>query len=67
MGPAREVEKGDQEGEKPMWAEHGGIAFDARERWEKWNECKGLSKEDAKQRFCKAYGKAMSKERHDIK
>jgi len=65
-GAQQQVEKGDQTVEKPMWAHHGGIAFDDRERWEKCNECKGLNTEQAKLRFCKAYGKAMAKERKEL-
>lgn len=36
----QQVEKGDNPDEKPMWAHHGGLDFDGRERWEKWDACK---------------------------
>ena len=32
-------------------------------RWEKWNSARGLSADDAKLKFCQAYGRAMSDER----
>ena len=65
-GLQKQVEEGNVKAEKPMWAEHGGLDFDGRERWEKWNAAKGLSAEDAKLKFCQAYGKAMSDERNAL-
>lgn len=61
-----QVEKADVEGEKPMWASHGGIAYDEREKWDFWNKLKGLSREDAKKKFCQAYGRALLKEREGL-
>lgn len=65
-GLQKQVEEGNVKAEKPMWASHGGLDFDGRERWEKWNAAKGLSAEDAKLKFCQAYGKAMSDERNAL-
>lgn len=62
----QQAEKGDCVGEKPMWASHGGIAYDDRERWDFWNKLKGLSREDAKKKFCEAYGRAMLAERESL-
>ena len=42
-----------------MWAEHGGLDFDGRERWAEYNKLKGTSKEEAKKLFCAVYGEAM--------
>jgi len=64
---AREqVLKGDQTTPKPMWAEHGGIAYDERERWEFRQKMKGLSPDQAKKKFCEIYGRAMLKEREGL-
>lgn len=65
-GAQQQVEKGDNPDEKPMWAHHGGLDFDGRERWEKWDACKGLTSEEAKLRFVRAYGKAMAEERNKL-
>lgn len=62
----QQAEKGDVQGEKPMWASHGGIAYDDRERWEFWNKLKGLSASEAKRKFLEAYGKAMLPERESL-
>ena len=62
----QQAEKGDCEGEKPMWASHGGIAYDERERWEFWNKLRGMSREDARKKFCEAYGRAMLAERESL-
>ncbi len=62
----QQAEKGDVQGEKPMWASHGGIAYDDRERWEFWNKLKGLSSSEAKRKFLEAYGKAMLPERESL-
>ena len=48
---------------EPMWAPHGGLDFDGRERWEKWERYKGMDADAARLEFVKAYGKAMSEER----
>jgi acyl-CoA-binding protein len=61
-----QVEKGDVEGEKPMWASHGGIAYDEREKWDFRIKLKGTSRDDAKKKFCEAYGRAMLKEREGL-
>lgn len=57
----QQVECGDVQGEKPMWAETGGLDFDGRERWEAWAKLKGMGSEGAKKAFCAAYGKAMAR------
>ena len=62
----QQVEKGDVEGEKPMWASHGGIAYDERERWDFWNKLKGMSHQDAKKKFLETYGRAMLPERESL-
>ena len=59
----QQAAKGDQTSDKPMWAEHGGLDFDGRERWEAWAKLKGLDPPDAKKKFLAAYGKAMSADR----
>ena len=34
--------KGDNAGERPMWAEKGGLDFEGRAKWDAWTACKGL-------------------------
>lgn len=55
----QQAENGDCTTEQPMWAEHGGLDFDGRERWAEYNKLKGTSKEEAKKLFCAVYGEAM--------
>lgn len=55
----QQAENGDCTTEQPMWAEHGGLDFDGRERWAEYNKLKGMSKEEAKKLFCAVYGEAM--------
>lgn len=66
FGFQKQVEEGNIKDEKPMWASHGGLDFDGRERWEKRTAAKGLSADAAKLKFCQAYGKAMSEERNAL-
>ena len=63
-GLQKQVEEGNVKAEKPMWAEQA--ASTSTTGWEKWNAAKGLSAEDAKLKFCQAYGKAMSDERNAL-
>ena len=46
---------GDNSGERPMWAEKGGIDFEGREKWDAWEGLKGMAAEKAKETFVKAY------------
>ncbi len=63
FGLQKQVEEGNCRDEKPMWAAHGGLDFDGRERWDKWSAAKGLDTEIAKLKWVQAYGKAMAEER----
>lgn len=58
---------GDVKGEKPMWAESGGLDFDGRERWEAWQKLEGKSPAEAKAAFCAAYARAMSREAENFR
>lgn len=42
---------GDNEGERPMWAEKGGLDFEGRARWDAWTERKGMKPPRAKMLF----------------
>ena len=46
---------GDNAGERPMWAEKGGIDFEGREKWDAWEGLKGMAADKAKEAFVKAY------------
>ena len=49
-GFSPKAERGDNpvaRGDKPMWATGGGIDFDGRERWERWEALRGTCREDA--------------------
>ncbi len=47
--------QGDNTGERPMWAERGGLDFEGRARWDAWSAVKGLDADKAKLRFVKLY------------
>ena len=34
--------KGENSGERPMWAEKGGLDFEGRAKWDAWTACKGV-------------------------
>mmetsp|Transcript_18625 Transcript_18625/g.63456 ORF Transcript_18625/g.63456 Transcript_18625/m.63456 type:complete len:210 (-) Transcript_18625:378-1007(-) len=57
-GCVEQVEKGDCTTEKPMWAETGGLDFHGRECWEYYNQLKGMSTQEAKEKFCRVYAEA---------
>ena len=46
---------GDVAGERPMWAERGGLDFDGRARWDEHAALRGLPGEEARLRFVKLY------------
>lgn len=53
--PARryhmQVAKGESTGERPMWAEKGGLDFEGRAKWDAWTACKGVKAPKAKLEF----------------
>ena len=51
----QQATQGDNSGERPMWAEKGGIDFEGREKWDAWEAIKGMDKDAAKEAFVKAY------------
>jgi acyl-CoA-binding protein len=63
----KQANVGDCAGDKPMWAETGGLDFDAREAWEAWDKLRGVSSAAAKQLFCEAFGRAMSREAENFR
>ncbi|GBF90731.1 hypothetical protein Rsub_03032 [Raphidocelis subcapitata] len=52
---AMQAERGDNAGERPMWAERGGLDFEGRARWDAWTAVKGLPAGDARLRFVRAF------------
>ena len=46
-----QAEKGINIGERPMWAEKGGLDFDGRARWDAWTAAKDIKAEQAKLQF----------------
>jgi acyl-CoA-binding protein len=52
---AAQATAGDATGERPMWAERGGLDFDGRARWDARAAVKGVSPGAAKARFVQAY------------
>lgn len=46
---------GDVAGERPMWAERGGLDFDGRARWDAHAVLRGLAADEARLRFVKLY------------
>lgn len=59
-GAKKQVEIGDVNIEKPMWAEHGGLDFHGREAYDQWEKFKGQDKEKAKKTFCRVYAEAQA-------
>lgn len=51
----KQATEGDNSGERPMWAEKGGIDFEGREKWDAWEALKGMDTMAAKEAFVKAY------------
>ena len=43
--------RGDNDTERPMWAEKGGLDFEGRARWDAWTERKGMKPPRAKVLF----------------
>jgi acyl-CoA-binding protein len=50
-----QAQRGDVTGERPMWAERGGLDFDGRARWDAHSALRGASSEEAKKRFVELY------------
>ncbi|KAL4446839.1 hypothetical protein ABPG77_008083 [Micractinium sp. CCAP 211/92] len=53
--------QGDNSGERPMWAEKGGLDFEGRSRWDAWTAVKGMPADKAKLAFVKAYYEFLPK------
>lgn len=51
----QQATKGDNNEERPMWAEKGGIDFEGRERWDAWDKLKGTDTKTAKLEFVKNF------------
>lgn len=45
--------RGDNDTERPMWAEKGGLDFEGRARWDAWTAVKGMSQSKAMLQFVK--------------
>lgn len=43
--------RGDVAGERPMWAERGGLDFEGRARWDAWAALRGLPADKARLRY----------------
>jgi acyl-CoA-binding protein len=52
---AAQATAGDVAGERPMWAEKGGLDFEGRARWDAWAAVKGTPAAKAKADFVKQY------------
>lgn len=53
-----QAEQGDNKGERPMWAERGGLDFEGRAKWDAWELLKGTDATAAKLRFVAKYYEA---------
>ncbi|CAL6419815.1 unnamed protein product [Bathycoccus prasinos] len=62
----KQVEEGDPPKEQPMWTENGAVDYNGRALFQEWNKLKGKTKDEAKQAFCYAYGKALSEQRFSL-
>jgi len=45
------AENGENTGERPMWAEKGGLDFEGRAKWDAWTALKGMKADRAKLEF----------------
>lgn len=50
-----QAQDGDNQVERPMWAERGGLDFEGRARWDAWELLKGADTENTKLQFVKKY------------
>lgn len=48
-----QASQGENKGERPMWAEKGGLDFEGRAKWDAWKEASGIPTEKAKLEFVK--------------
>ena len=53
------AENGENTGERPMWAEKGGLDFDGRARWDAWTALKGMKPDRAKLEFVRVRPRFM--------
>ncbi|GMH43067.1 hypothetical protein BSKO_10989 [Bryopsis sp. KO-2023] len=54
-GLVMQAKEGDNVGERPMWAEKGGLDFEGRARWDAWEAVKGMKEGEAKLQFVTTY------------
>ena len=50
-----QASRGDNTGERPMWAERGGLDFEGRARWDAWTALRGTDPAKARLRFVKLF------------
>ncbi|KAG2452657.1 hypothetical protein HYH02_002890 [Chlamydomonas schloesseri] len=50
-----QASRGDNTGERPMWAERGGLDFEGRARWDAWTALRGTDGAKARLRFVKLF------------
>ena len=52
--------------EQPMWTDTGAVDYSGRALFQEWNKLKGKTKDQAKEAFVYAYGRALSEQRHQL-
>ena len=62
----KQVEEGDAPKEQPLWTDNGSVDYAGRALFQEWNKLKGKTKDEAKQAFVHAYGKALSEQRFSL-
>ena len=62
----KQVEDGDAPKEQPMWTDTGAIDYSGRALFQEWNKLKGKTKDQAKEAFVYAYGRALSDQRRQL-
>jgi len=62
----KQVEEGDSPKEQPLWTNNGSVDYAGRALFQEWNKLKGKTKDEAKQAFVYAYGKALSEQRFSL-
>ena len=62
----KQVEDGDAPKEQPMWTDTGAVDYSGRALFQEWNKLKGKTKDQAKEAFVYAYGRALSDQRRQL-
>jgi len=66
QGAVSQVEKGDNETERPMWTEDGSVDYGGKESWEAWSKYKGRSVDECKVLFVRTLQAAKDNKKENF-